>query len=75
MRRSDGFNRAQAAVVEAAILVSRLHMLPRRQDRSGDRLSADRHGQDGRPRRELEAWGWLTEKIRAYYENEDARTP
>ena len=28
-RRSSGFNRAQAAVIEAAILVSRLHLLPR----------------------------------------------
>ena len=25
----QGFNRAQAAVIEAAILASRLHMLPR----------------------------------------------
>ena len=29
-----GFNRAQAAVLEAAILVSRLHLLPERKIRS-----------------------------------------
>ena len=28
MRPSGGFNRAQAAVLEGAVLVSRLHLLP-----------------------------------------------
>ena len=42
-----GLNRAQAACLEGAILVSRLHMLPAREDRPGDGLSPDRHRQDG----------------------------
>lgn len=61
-----GFNRAQAAVVEAAILVSRLHMLPR------DKVEADMAyleiaiAKTAGPQ-EQEAWNWLTEKIRATY--------
>ena len=43
----QGFNRAQAAVLEAAILVSRLFMLPPREGRAGDRVSGDRGEQDG----------------------------
>ena len=46
-----GFNRAQAAVLELAILVSRLRHAAAREDRSGDRLSRDRHRKDRRPRR------------------------
>ena len=58
-----GFNRAQSAVVEAAILVSRLHML------SSDKIQSelayltiaiDKTAGE----RELEAWGWLMTKIR-----------
>ncbi len=58
-----GFNRAQNAVVEAAILVSRLQML------SVDKIKTelaylaiaiDKTAGD----RELEAWGWLMTKIR-----------
>ncbi len=58
-----GFNRAQSAVVEAAILVSRLHML------SPDKIQSelayltiaiDKTAGE----RELEAWGWLMTKIR-----------
>ncbi len=57
-----GFNRAQAAVIEAAILVSRLHMLP------ADKVDAEigylRIAVDKTAGpRELEAWGWLMEKI------------
>ena len=53
-----GFNRAQAAVIEGAVLVSRLHMLP------PDKIDAefaylqiaiDRTAGPA----ELEAWGWL----------------
>lgn len=57
-----GFNRAQAAVVEAAILVSRLHMLP------AEKIDAERAyltiavEKTAGPR-ELEAWGWLMERI------------
>ena len=61
----QGFNRAQAAVVEAAILVSRLHMLPMEKDRHGDRLPGDRGGETAGPG-EKEAWGWLMERIEEF---------
>jgi hypothetical protein len=57
-----GFNRAQAAVVEAAILVSRLHMLP------WDKIEREMAyleiavGKTAGPR-EQEAWNWLTAHI------------
>jgi uncharacterized protein len=61
-----GFNRAQAAVIEAAILVSRLHMLPR--DRIEREMAAlgivvDKTAGEA----EREAWSWLAEKVRSYY--------
>ena len=46
-----GFNRAQAAVLEAAILVSRLHLLPADKVVRRAALSADRDRQDGGRRR------------------------
>ena len=57
-----GFNRAQAAVIECAILVSRLQMLP------PEKIDAELEylkiaiGKTAGPR-ELEAWGWLQERI------------
>ena len=42
-----GFNRAQAAVIEAAILASRLHMLPREKIERELGYLADRGGEDG----------------------------
>lgn len=64
-----GFNRAQAAVVEACILVSRLSLLPEEKVRRElDYLSiaiAKTAGPD-----ELEAWGWLRAKIAAHYGRE-----
>jgi hypothetical protein len=61
-----GFNRAQAAVVEAAILVSRLHMLPREKiEQEFAYLQAPVEKTAGP--REAEAWGWLVEKIRAHF--------
>lgn len=60
-----GFNRAQAAVVEAAILVSRLHLLPPEKiDREMEYLSIA-IGKTAGPV-ELEAWGWLVERIAAH---------
>ncbi len=60
-----GFNRAKAAVIEAAILVSRLRMLESQKvDREIDylRTAIDKTaGPD-----ELEAWGWLLEAIEAH---------
>jgi len=57
-----GFNRAQAAVLEGAILVSRLHLLPRAKldaEMSYLQIAIDKTaGPD-----EREAWGWLTEAV------------
>jgi hypothetical protein len=57
-----GFNRAQAAVIELAVLVSRLHMLPREKIQTELQylqIAIDKTAGE----RELEAWGWLVEKI------------
>src|SRR5262249_16238381 len=61
-----GFNRAKAAVVEAAILVSRLHLLPREkvEPESAYRgMGVEKTAGAA----EQEAWGWLMEAIRAHY--------
>jgi hypothetical protein len=60
-----GFNRAQAAVLECAVLVSRLKMLP------VDKIEAElKYLEIAVSRtageRELEAWGWLMERIAAW---------
>jgi len=57
-----GFNRAQAAVVELAVLVSRLHMLPLEKinaEVSYLKIAIEKTAGE----RELEAWGWLVECI------------
>lgn len=61
-----GFNRAQAAVLEAAILVSRLHMLPRdKVEREMAYLKSAVEKTAGP--REIEAWGWLVEKFQTHF--------
>jgi len=60
-----GFNRAQAAVVEAAILVSRLTMLPAQKIDDEMRYLAIAIEKTGGPR-EREAWSWLVERIRTF---------
>ena len=61
----EGFSRAQAAVVEAGILVSRLHMLPaERVDREMEYLSIAVEKTAGP--REREAWRWLVDRIAGY---------
>jgi len=62
-----GFNRAQAAVIEAAILVSRLHMLPRDKIEREIAFLQIAVGKTASAAEE-EAWGWLMERIRAFYE-------
>ncbi|MGH8677685.1 MAG: DUF447 domain-containing protein [Burkholderiales bacterium] len=57
-----GFNRAQAAVIEAAILVSRLHMLAQSKIDSEMQYLQIAIGKTA-GQRELEAWGWLQERI------------
>jgi len=60
-----GFNRAQYSVLEAAILVSRLDRLPRGKIES--ELAYLRIGLDKTAGpHELEAWGWLTERVDAF---------
>jgi uncharacterized protein len=61
-----GFNRAQAAVIEAAILVSRLDMLPREkveQEIAYLQIAIGKTAGDA----EREAWGWLMERVAARY--------
>ena len=61
-----GFNRAQAAVVELAVLASRLHLLTKDKVLSEIdylQIAIDKTAGD----RELQAWRWLTEKVENYY--------
>ena len=66
----QGFNRAQAAVVEAAILVSRLHMLP------WDKIEREiayleiAVTKTAGPR-EQQAWDWLMDRIAAHRAAQD----
>lgn len=65
-----GFNRAQAAVIELAVLVSRLSRLPRdkvQSERQYLQIAIDKTAGE----RELEAWGWLTDKIDNHYAAQD----
>jgi len=62
----EGFNRAKAAVVEAAILVSRLDLLPREKiEKEMAYLEIAVSKTAGAA--EGQAWNWLTEKVRAHY--------
>ena len=57
-----GFNRAQAAVIEGAVLVSRLHMLPAAKvdaEMAYLQIAIDKTAGP----EEREAWGWLTEAV------------
>jgi len=70
-RAFNGFNRAQAAVIELAVLASRLHMLPREKidtELAYLQIAIDKTAGE----RELEAWGWLTEKIESFYKENAA---
>jgi uncharacterized protein len=67
----EGFNRAQSAVIEGAVVVSRLHMLPRAEVEAelarleivvGKTASAA----------EAEAWGWLKEKAAQFFARDAA---
>ncbi len=66
-----GYNRAQAAVLECAVLVSRLRMLPAEKIESELRYLEIAISKTAGPR-EQEAWGWLMEKVDAWrHENAD----
>jgi uncharacterized protein len=57
-----GFNRAQAAVIELAVLVSRLHILPMDKIRSETRY-LEIAMQKTAGEREWQAWQWLIDKV------------
>jgi hypothetical protein len=57
-----GFNRAQAAVIEGAVLVSRLHMLPAAKVDAEMKYLQIAIDKTAGPE-EHEAWGWLTEAV------------
>jgi uncharacterized protein len=61
-----GFNRAQAAVIEAAILVSRLDMLPRDKIEKEIGYLQIAVGKTAGAA-EQEAWQWLMDRIEAWY--------
>lgn len=72
-----GFNRAQYSVLEAAILISRLNMLPLEKIQAEIdylRIGLEKTAGD----RELEAWGWLMSVIENHTVNQaktaDAKT-
>jgi hypothetical protein len=62
---APGFNRAQGAVIEAAILASRLHMLSPEKIR-GELAYLEIAIEKTAGPREAEAWSWLREKIDAH---------
>jgi len=61
----EGFNRAQAAVLECAVLVTRLSMLPAEKIESELKYLEIAISKTAGEREE-EAWGWLMEKIAAW---------
>lgn len=71
-RAFNGFNRAQAAVIELAVLVSRLQMLPQDKIRSEMQylqIAIDKTAGEN----ELLAWSWLVEKIDHFYSQPQKR--
>ena len=62
----QGFNRAQAAVIEGAVLVSRLHMLPRAEVEVEFARLDITVGKTAGPA-EAEAWSWLKDKVAQAY--------
>ncbi|WP_020168182.1 MULTISPECIES: DUF447 domain-containing protein [Methylotenera] len=68
----NGFNRAQAAVIELAVLVSRLHMLPTvkiQAEMQYLQIAIDKTAGEN----ELQAWGWLVEKVSQFYAQSNTR--
>ena len=66
-----GLNRAKAAVLELAILVSRLGMLPREKiEMEIEYLNISIEKTAGRD--EKEAWGWLMERVTEHFAGKDA---
>lgn len=61
----EGFNRAQSAVLELAVLTTRLKMLPPDKIESELKYLEIAISKTAGPR-ELEAWGWLMERVAAW---------
>ena len=61
-----GFNRAKAAVIEACILVSRIHMLPREKVEQEIAYLSIAVEKTAGPE-EAQAWSWLMDEIKARY--------
>jgi hypothetical protein len=64
-RSWEGYNRAQAAVLECAVLVSRLKMLPPEKIEAELKYLEIAVSKTAGPREE-EAWGWLMARIAAW---------
>ncbi len=64
-RAWDGFNRAQAAVLELAVLTTRLKMLPPEKVENELKYLEIAISKTASPR-EQEAWGWLMEKVETW---------
>ena len=70
----EGFNRAQAAVIEGAVLVSRLHLLPRAEvETEMNRLAVVVGKTAGE--NETEAWSWLVEWAARFFAAETEEAP
>jgi hypothetical protein len=69
----QGFNRAQAAVLELAVLVTRLGMLPPEKVEDELKYLEIAISKTAGPR-EKEAWGWLMAKVDAWREATDGRS-
>ncbi len=65
----EGFNRAQAAVIEGAVLVSRLHLVPRSEVEAEMNRLAIVVGKTAGDN-EAEAWSWLVEKAARFFAEE-----
>jgi hypothetical protein len=68
----QGFNRAQAAVIEGAVLVSRLHLLPRAEIEAEMARLEIIVGKTAGPA-EAEAWSWLKDKTAQAFPADMAR--
>lgn len=67
-----GFNRAQSAVIELAVLISRLQMLPKEkimQEKVYLQIAIDKTAGPN----ELEAWRWLENRMDAFYAEQEGK--
>jgi hypothetical protein len=70
----EGYSRAQAAVIELAVLTTRLHMLP------AEKIDAELKYLEiaitkTAGERELQAWGWLMDKVSAWRDEQAKADP